>query len=136
VILVRFGLFITGLLAVFAVEIAAAEISREAQLHAYAANGDYEPAVLSIIESIEAAQLEQALQKADAHIADFPKSRVGHLLRADILQGMSGNLTELGAGSNLPDSMIEGLKHQIKIRWAHTTCKLNPSWQPPLCSGG
>ena len=89
-------------------------------MHAYAANGDYEPAVLSIIESIEAAQLEQALQKADAHIAEFPKSRVGHLLRADILQGMSGNLSELGAGSNLPESMIEGLKHQIKIRWAHT----------------
>lgn len=99
--------------------VASAEPGRDAELHAYAANGDYEPAVLSIIESIEVGELEQALQKADAHIADFPKSRIGHLLRADILQGMSGVLSEPGASSNLPASTIQGLKHQIRNRWKH-----------------
>jgi len=114
----RWGLFVVVILVLFTA-LASADSNRDARLHAYAASGDYEPAVLSIIESIGAGDLEQALRKANAHVADFPKSRVGHLLRADILKGMSGELSEPGASSDLPALTVKGLKHQISNRWKH-----------------
>lgn len=95
------------------------DAEREAQLHAYSANGDYEPAVLSIIELIERGQLDQALSEVDAHLTAFPKSRVGYLLRADILKGMSGQLADIGSESNLPEQTLAGLKHQVRLRWRH-----------------
>jgi len=99
--------------------LAQSEDTQVAELHAYDANGDYEPAVLSIIESIELGDLDLALSKVDAHLKAFPKSRIGHLLRADILQGMSGQLTEVGASSGLPANRIDGLVHQVRLRWKH-----------------
>jgi len=91
----------------------------EAELHAYSANGDYETAILSIVDSIESGDLNTALTKVDAHLKAFPKSRVGYLLRADILQGMSGDLDDIGSASSLPEQTVEGLKHQVRLRWRH-----------------
>ena len=92
----------------------------EKELHAFAANRQYEATVLSIIELIEIGRLEQALSSADQHLEQFPKSRIVQLLRADILQGMVGNLSDIGSASGLPDNTLKGLKHQIKSRWRHT----------------
>ncbi len=103
--------------------LAESDAQRDAELHAYSANGDYEPAVLSVIESIERGELDDALVKVDAHLKAFPKSRVGYLLRADIIQGMSGQLAGIGSESNLPAQTIEGLKHQVRLRWRHNQHK-------------
>lgn len=92
-------------------------------LHASEANGDYEPAVVEVIESIQAGQLTPALAKVDAHLENFPKSSAGHFLKADILNAMARPLTQVGAGlqserTNTAE-LIEGLKHQIRNRWRH-----------------
>jgi len=92
---------------------------QDAKLHSHVANDRYELAVLSIVDAIQSGDLEESLRKANAHIAEFPKSRVGHLLRADILQGMSGDLSAPAANSNLPEEAVTGLKHQIHNRWNH-----------------
>ncbi len=88
-------------------------------LHASDANGGYEPEVLKIIETLQAGRLEDALVKADAHLIRFPKSQIGHLLRADILQSMATGLSDIGAQSALPDTNLNGLKHQLRNRWIH-----------------
>ena len=55
------------------------------QLHATNANKGYEGALISIIESIQKQNLEIALDKVELHLATFPKSREGHLLKACLL---------------------------------------------------
>jgi murein L,D-transpeptidase YafK len=91
----------------------------KAELHAYQANGDYEPAILAIIDLIKAGQLEQAVEQADAHLKKFPKSQVGHLLRADALSALTGGLNSIAATASLPEASIAGLTHQMRNRWAH-----------------
>jgi len=91
----------------------------KAELHAYRANGDYELAVLAILDSIQNGELERAIEQADAHIAKFPKSQVGHLLRADALSGLTGQLGGIAQNGALPAANIEGLTHQIRNRWKH-----------------
>lgn len=88
-------------------------------LHAFTANDGYEPQVLEIIETLQAGKLDEALAKADTHLGYFPKSKIGHLLRADILQSMATGLSDIGAQSVLPESNLDGLKHQLKNRWLH-----------------
>ena len=100
--------------------IVCAQVNEGAEsLHAYKANDGYEPQVLEIIEALQAGKLDLALKIADAHLANFPKSQIGHLLRADILQGMATGLTDIGAQSALPESNLNGLKHQLKNRFLH-----------------
>lgn len=93
----------------------------EKVLHAYDANGDYEPAVLAIVSEIRAGRLDSALVKADAHIVAFPKSRVGHLLRADILNAMASPLDTMGAGLTADAKVVDGFKHQVVNRWKHAS---------------
>ena len=96
-----------------------AQTGTDLKLHAVDANDGYEPDVLEIIEYLQAGKLDIALQKSDAHLAKFPKSQIGHLMRADILQGMATGLTEIGAKSALPETNLKGLKHQLRNRWIH-----------------
>ena len=84
---------------------------------------DYEPAILEILKTIKSGDLDSALQLADAHVAEFPKSRVGHLLRADILQAMVYNPIALTrddseVGEEAPET-TSGIRHQLKNRWLH-----------------
>lgn len=80
---------------------------------------DYENELLSVLGAIEKGQLELALEKANLHVEKYPKSRVGHLLKADILVAMSSQLNEVGEYSPLKSDVLNGLKHQIKNRWKH-----------------
>lgn len=82
---------------------------------------NYEPAIIQIIELIQQGQLEKALSISDAHLKDFPKSRIAHLLRADILVGMTSELPDIGSGveAEADRASLEGLKHQINNRWSH-----------------
>ncbi len=110
------GLFLSLLLS--AVPVAADE-SEIKQLHAHQANGDYESAVLEIIEALKSGELEVALAAADQHLSKFPKSQVGHLLKADILNALTGELSTPGANSSIPADQLKGLTHQLRNRWRH-----------------
>lgn len=90
----------------------------------------YEPAVVEILEALQEGELERALGLVNEHIADFPKSRIGYVLKADILQAMVHNPFLFGPDkehtpSSLPVSSEEkaetpkGLKHQLVNRWHH-----------------
>ncbi len=89
------------------------------ELHAYSANSEYEPEVLAILEDIKVGQLETALAKAEAHISKFPRSQIGHLLKADILQSLAIGISDIGDQSPLPQVNLIGFKHQLRNRWNH-----------------
>ncbi len=88
-------------------------------LHALEANDKYEPAILSVLESLSAGDLDAALETVDKHLIAFPKSRIGHFLRADILNAQGGALNLIGEGSAIPKSDLQGITHQLKNRWSH-----------------
>jgi murein L,D-transpeptidase YafK len=96
------------------------EVSK-AELHAYSANGNYEISILAIINEIKAGQLERAVDRADAHLHEFPKSQVGHLLKADALSALTGDLASLADNAPLPAASVDGLTHQMRNRWNHQT---------------
>ncbi len=86
----------------------------------------YEPAILKIIETIKNGELNNALVLTETHLQEFPKSRVGHLLKADILQALVFNPTSFTSSSyqrtkEIPISSETtlGLRHQIRNRWLH-----------------
>ena len=86
----------------------------------------YEPAILEIVTKIQEGHLESALTAAEAHIEEFPKSRIGHLLRADILQAMVSNPlavqnSKAAPRISNPVETTEGIRHQLKNRWHHHT---------------
>lgn len=116
-------LFMAGVLTiVLPAELAAQASSRSnalTELHAHQANGDYELAVLAILDSIQQGELERAISLADEHIAKFPKSQVGHLLRADALSALTGGLAGVAQNGVLPEENVQGLTHQIRNRWKH-----------------
>ncbi len=92
----------------------------EALLHAYQQNDNYESSVLSIIKSIQTGKLNVALSLANSHIEKFPKSRVGHLLKADVLYALTSPLSQPGSGLTAEQSVaLDGLTHQLKNRWLH-----------------
>ena len=91
----------------------------EAELHAHSANGQYEDSVLAIVDAINSGDLMHAVELADAHIEVFPKSQVGHLMRADALSGLTGGLSSVASNGALPKDNLQGLLHQLRNRWYH-----------------
>lgn len=88
-------------------------------VHALEANKEYEPAIIAVLDKLQKGDLAQALNLVDAHLTAFPKSRVAHLLRADILKAKGNGLVAVGEGSALPPEELSGLTHQLKNRWWH-----------------
>ena len=80
----------------------------------------YEPAIIEVLERLESGELERALSLVELHLVNQPKSRIAHLLRADILNAQGNPFYEIGQGSALPVKDLQGLKHQIKARWQHS----------------
>ncbi len=96
-----------------------AALALSKSVHALEANREYEPAIIEVLSKLQAGELSSALALVNAHIQEFPKSRIGHFLRADILKAMGGGFSDVGAGSPLPEKELAGLTHQLKVRWEH-----------------
>lgn len=95
--------------------------NQQSVLHAHDANGDYEPALLLIIDSIQKGQLSRAVDLSNQHLQEFPKSQVGHFLKAEALMAMTTSVKGVGQRSVISADNFEGLKHQIKNRWRHAS---------------
>ena len=92
-----------------------------ADVHSVQRQNAYEPAVLAVVRAIQSGELEQALQLADQHLTKFPKSRVGHLLRADILNAMATPISKIAQPLPADSQAVQGLKHQLQNRWRHVS---------------
>lgn len=79
----------------------------------------YEESLLNTVGMLKQGDLDTALQLAEQHLIQFPKSQVGHLVRADVLHAMSAEPLQLGPAAAQQSKQLVGLKHQIKNRWLH-----------------
>lgn len=79
----------------------------------------YEAELLEIISSIQVGELEIALDLTEQHLQTYPKSRVGYLIKADLLSSKYSGLSEIGAQASSKSDVLQGLTHQLKNRWRH-----------------
>ena len=75
----------------------------------------YEAKLLKVINIVEQGQLDQALVLVDSLLAEYPKSRIGSLVKADILSAMAGNLTHFGGGVK-DELALTNFNHELSVR--------------------
>jgi len=90
-------------------------------LHTASDISSYEQELLMVIDLLKQGDLESALAQVDTHLASFPKSCVGHLLRADIFASLSqGALASQVLPAASGEFDLDGLRKQLRNRWLHT----------------
>jgi len=74
----------------------------------------YEARLVASTNAVVGGDWSDALSDINSLTADFPLSRIGHLLKADLLFWLSGQ-----AGAGQTDSAIAELQKQLRLRWNH-----------------
>ena len=75
---------------------------------------NYEARLMAAADTIVSGNWSGALNELNSLTADFPLSRIGHLLKADLLFSLSGE-----ARSRSADPAIAELQKQLRLRWSH-----------------
>jgi murein L,D-transpeptidase YafK len=78
----------------------------------------YEQDILKTIKKIQSQEFEQALNSTRDLLTQYPKSRLGQMIYADLLLAKAGPLNEIGSGI-LTDKAQYDFKHEIQQRWQH-----------------
>ena len=83
----------------------------------------YERSLLATIKEIQRLDHEQALNSTRDLIRQYPQSRLGHMLYADLLLAKAQPLTEIGSGIG-KDSAMRNFRYEIQQRWQHESNRL------------
>ena len=89
----------------------------------------YEQSLLETIKEIQSLNHEQALNNTRDLIKQYPHSRLGHMLYADLLLAKAQPLTEIGSGIEI-DRAMRDFRHEIKQRWQHDTDQGDADFTP------
>ena len=87
---------------------------------------EYESYLLRATTNIVTGNWSAGLKTLSALTHDYPESRVGHLLRSDLLfalAGQAGSLPELNDRSS--KARAQELREQLRLRWQHATVALD-----------
>ena len=75
---------------------------------------NYETRLLTTADAVISGNWVRALDSIDHLNADFPLSRIAHLLRADVLSALAGK-----SSAGQVDPAIADLREQLRLRWRH-----------------
>lgn len=78
----------------------------------------YEQSILDTIKSIQSQDHEQALTSTRELLKEYPRSRLGQILYADLLLAKAEPLRHIGSGLEI-DQAIKDYRHELKQRWRH-----------------
>jgi murein L,D-transpeptidase YafK len=71
----------------------------------------------AVFESIESNRLDEAMQRVDALIRDYPNFRLAHLVRGDLLLARSRPLLTFGnVVKTVPQEKIDGMREEALVR--------------------
>ncbi len=90
---------------------------------------EYEQTLLETIKEIQNLDHEQALNSTRDLIQQYPHSRLGHMLYADLLLAKAEPLTEIGSGIEA-DSAIQDFRYEIQQRWQHDSSQSHQNLYP------
>jgi len=94
------------------------------------APGDqYEQSLLDTIKEIQNLNHEQALNSTRDLIRQYPHSRLGHMLYADLLLAKAEPLTKIGSGIEV-DRAISDFRYEIQQRWQHDSDQAHQNRYP------
>jgi murein L,D-transpeptidase YafK len=100
-----------------------------AAIAAEAPGDQYEQSLLETIKDIQSLNHEQALNSTRDLIRQYPHSRLGHLLYADLLLAKAEPLTEIGSGIEA-DRAISDFRYEIQQRWQHDSSQAHQNRYP------
>jgi len=89
----------------------------------------YEQSLLETIKEIQSQNHEQALNSSRSLIRQYPHSRLGHMLYADLLLAKAEPLTEIGSGIEV-DSAMRDFRYEIQQRWQHDSDQTHEGLYP------
>jgi murein L,D-transpeptidase YafK len=89
----------------------------------------YEQSLLETIKEIQSQDHEQALNSSRDLIRQYPHSRLGHMLYADLLLAKAEPLTEIGSGIEV-DSAMRDFRYEIRQRWQHDSDRTHEDLYP------
>ena len=96
------------LLLVFLIGLALPSIVRAGE------ESNYEARLIASADTIASGNWSDGLNELNSLTADFPLSRIGHMLKADLLFSLSGQ-----AQARSADPAISELQTQLRLRWSH-----------------
>lgn len=89
----------------------------------------YEQSLLDTIKEIQSLNHEQALNSTRDLIKQYPHSRLGHMLYADLVLAKAEPLTQIGSGIEM-DSAMRDFRHEIQQRWQHGSDRTHENLYP------
>ena len=75
-----------------------------------------EPQLSRILVEIENNQLDKALNQTEALLQQYPKFRLGHLIKGDLLLARSKPISTFGNASNAPQEKLSDLRDEAIVR--------------------
>ena len=98
-------------------------------LAAATVSDNYEQSILDSIRNIQQQDAEQALETTRRLIQQYPNSRLGQMLYADLLLARTEPLTRVGSG--IPNSQaLQDLTYEIQQRWQHASDRTSETLLP------
>lgn len=94
------------------------------------APGDsYEQSILNTIKEIQSQNHDQALDSTRNLIKQYPHSRLGQMLYADLLLAKAGILQGIGSGIQV-ERAVKDFRHEIQQRWQHDNSQAHQGKYP------
>ena len=90
---------------------------------------NYEQSILDSIKNIQQQDAEQALARTRQLIQQYPNSRLGQMLYADLLLARTEPLTQIGSGIPNPRA-LQDLTYEIQQRWQHASDRTSETLLP------
>ena len=75
-----------------------------------------EPQLVKILDEIENNRLDKALSQTEALLQQYPKFRLGHLIKGDLLLARSRPLATFGNAGNAPEEKLSDLRDEAIAR--------------------
>ncbi len=89
----------------------------------------YEQSLLNTIREIQSLNHQQALDRTRILLEQYPHSRLGQMLYADLLLAKAGPLTHIGSGLEV-DQAVQDFKHEIRQRLQHESSDAHQNMYP------
>ena len=90
---------------------------------------NYEQRILNTIKKIQGLDHAQALDSTRKLIEQYPNSRLGQMLYADLLLAKTEPLAQIGSGIST-DQAVRDFTQEIQLRWQHDTNKAHNGLLP------
>ena len=92
-------------------------------------DNNYEQSLLDTIREIQSLDHERALNSTRDLIRQYPHSRLGHMLYADLVLAKAEPLTEIGSGIET-DRAMQDFRYEIQQRWQHGNSQAHQNLYP------